>query len=156
MFVKIDNFICKCVKSGKQLELVSKNEDAIKYGFKKDGKIYYKNINSILDINEAYDIKFWIEYETNFEKVANKWDIKISKDSIVGNTVKLVFAEGYLPGWKVEEKGICSNYIPIEKIKNIVVEYRYYRRFGIDDNTILKNTISSKEFIKLFHICLNV
>lgn len=159
MFARIGDLLCRCVKSGHQYALVSRQRQAEKYGLKKGGKVYCKvyckEIASLSELDEAYDIMFWVEYETGLKNVPNLWGIKVEKDGIRDGCVRLVFAEGYLPGWKVEEKGISSTYVPVESLGKITVEYRYYRESGEGYRSFERRTISREEFLELYITHIN-
>ena len=103
MFARIGDLLCRCVKNGHQYALVSRQREAEKYGLKKEGKVYCREIASLSEMDEAYDIAFWAEYETGLENVPNLWGIRVEKDGIRDGCVRLVFAEGYLP--RVEGRG---------------------------------------------------
>lgn len=155
MFARIGDLLCRCVRSGHQYALVSRHREAEKYGLKKEGKVYCREIASLSELDEAYDIAFWVEYETGMKNVPNLWGIRAEKDGILDGCVKLVFAEGYLPGWKVEEKGISSTYVPVESLGRITVEYRYYWKSGKGDRTFERRTISREEFVELYIMHIN-
>lgn len=155
MFAKIGGLLCRCVRSGQEYALVSRHREAEKYGLKKEGKVYCKEIASLSELDEAYDIAFWAEYETGLENVPNLWEIRTEKDGIRDGCVRLVFAEGYLPGWKVEEKGISSTYVPVESLGMIIVEYGYYRESGEGYRTFERRTISKEEFLELYTMHIN-
>ena len=155
MFAKIGDLLCRCVISGHQYALVSRHQEAEKYGLKKEGKVYYREIASLSELDEAYDIAFWAEYETGLENVPNLWGIRVEKDGIRDGCVRLVFAEGYLPGWKVEEKGISSTYVPVESLGRITVEYGYYRESGKGYRTFERRTVFREEFLELYIMHIN-
>lgn len=155
MFARIGDLLCRCVRSGHQYALVSRHRKAEKYGLKKEGNVYYREVASLSELDEAYDITFWVEYETGLENVPNLWGIRVEKDGIRYGCVRLVFAEGYLPEWKVEEKGISSTYVPVESLGKITVEYRYYRESGEGYRSFERRTISREEFLELYIMHVN-
>ena len=59
MFARIGDLLCRCVKNGHQYALVSRQREAEKYGLKKEGKVYCREIVSLSEMDEAYDIAFW-------------------------------------------------------------------------------------------------
>ncbi len=155
MFARIGDILCRCARSRHQYVLVSRQREAEKYGLKKEGKAYCREIASLSELDEAYDIAFWAEYETGLENVPNLWGIRVEKDGIRDGCVRLFFAEGYLPGWKVEEKGISSTYVPVESLGRITVEYRYYRESGKGYRVFERRTISKEEFLELYTMHIN-
>ena len=58
MFARIGNLLCRCARSRQQYVLVSRQREAEKYGLKKEGKVYYREIASLSELDEAYDISF--------------------------------------------------------------------------------------------------
>ena len=59
---------------------------------------------------------FYVIYDTHLDKVPKEWRINIGNSAIKEDSVYLLFAEGILPGWKVEDKNVCSTYIKNEDI----------------------------------------
>ena len=46
-------------KRDKCFELVTKNSESTKYGFKKNNNIFYKKINDLSVLDDIYDISFF-------------------------------------------------------------------------------------------------
>ena len=45
------------------------------------------------------------------------WKIPFTQEYLYNEKIKLIFAEGILPGWPIEEKNVCSKYINIDQIQ---------------------------------------
>ena len=100
----------KIVREGEKWELISRNPDSEKNGFVKAGRIYYRSFDDV------YELAFYVIYDTHLDKVPKEWRINIGNSAIKEDSVYLLFAEGILPGWKVEDKNVCSTYIKNEDI----------------------------------------
>lgn len=136
----------KIVKDGKNWELVTKNPQSVEEGFMKDGNIFYKSINDLSMIEDMYDIWMLVEYDTHFEKVPKQWRLEFTKEFLSEGKIKLLFGEGILPGWNVEDKNVCSKYVSVSEISSAYV----VKRSKISDNE-KKETINISDVIDVFN-----
>ena len=60
---------------------------------------------------------FFVEYDTHLKNVSNLWEIPFTQEFLSNGKLKLIFAEGILPEWSIEEKNVCSKYINIDQIQ---------------------------------------
>lgn len=116
MFAEYKGKPYKIIKNGKQWELLSKKSESVNDGFERDGKLYYRTVHDIAELDDLYNIDISVMYDTGLEKVPTEWRLPINKEYFTETSVKLVFVEGLLPGWNVEDKNVCSLYIDISKI----------------------------------------
>lgn len=101
-------------KRDKCFELVTKKSENINNKFKKNNNIFYKKIKDLSVLDDIYDISLFVEYDTHLKNVSNLWKIPFTQEYLYNEKNKLIFAEGILPGWSIEEKNVCSKYINID------------------------------------------
>lgn len=141
----------KIVKDGKSWELVSKNPDCVKDGFVKDGKLFYKSVNDLSQVDDVYDMWVMVEYDTHLEKVNKTWRLEITKEFFTGNEVKLLFGEGILPGWKVEDKNVCSKYVNVCDISTAFIIKK-----SVINNSEKRERINSANLGSLFNTVISL
>lgn len=136
MYLDYRNKTYKLVRDGDEWEIISNDVRSIMDGFRKDGNIYYKQINNQKLLNTRYDIEIHMIYRTNYELVSNVWKVKVTPDLYNLGKIKIVFAEGLLPGWNVEDKNVCYKYIDITEVEDI-----YFVKLDMNYNEIEKKRI---------------
>lgn len=104
-------------KRDKCFEFVTKKSENINNKFKKNNNIFYKKINDLSVLDDIYDISLFVEYDTHLKNVSNLWKIPFTQEYLYNEKIKLIFAEGILLGWSIEEKNVCSKYINIDQIQ---------------------------------------
>ena len=120
----------KIIKDGKRWELISKKPNSIEAGFTKGGDLFYKSIDNLTLLDDIYDMWIMVVYDTHFDKVSKQWRLEITKEFFMDNKVKLLFGEGLLPGWTVEDKNVCSKYVDISEISDAYI----VKRSLVDNN----------------------
>lgn len=101
------------------------------------------------DIQDIYDVKFYIKWDSQLESVITKWHIETC-DYFTDGSVRLCH-EGYLPGWKIVEKGLSETYLKAEKIEGYSVEYKYVVKDGkkLDEPLVVEKEVDRQEFDEL-------
>ena len=91
-----------------------------------------------------------IDEDTVKDALANLSDNLLEElESIKDEKVRLRFAEGYLPGWEVEEKGVCVKEIELEDVLDSKIIYKYIKREGIKlESPYIEEKNISKEELK--------
>ncbi len=105
----------KLVKNGKNWELIS---DRNRFGFLKDGEIYYKPMENLEELDDVYELYILVTYDTGLDYVPNEWRVPLAKEYFDESSVKLVFVQGLLPGWVVEDKCVSSLKVDVNQTKS--------------------------------------
>ena len=86
------------------------------------------------------------------QKVITKWHIETC-DYFPGGMVRLCH-EGYLPGWKIVEKGLSETYLKPSKIEGYSVEYKYVVKDGkkLDEPLVIEQELDRQEFDELIEM----
>lgn len=147
MFAKYNQLLCKIIKTGKQYELISKNESAMNLGFEKEGQIYYKELKDLSEVDEVFELSLFAFYDTGLNKVSTEWKIELSKEYYRDEKFMLVFGEGFLPGWKVEDKSVCSTYVARCEVEKGWVVKNYIRKDGIENTETYKYEVTTEQLI---------
>ena len=71
--------------------------------------------------------------------------MSIGNCEIKEDSVMLLFAEGILPGWKVEDKNVCSTYI-----KNDDIPQAWIIKESIKTNKVEKELIDPKDLFSRY------
>ena len=104
-------------------------------------------------IESIYDVKFYVYWDSQLENVEKKWRIETSDYFSSGN-VELCH-EGYLPGWRVKEKGYSTTQIHPDQIEGYSVEYIYVVKDGkkLEEPLIIEKDVNREEFEKIIDEC---
>jgi hypothetical protein len=135
----------KIVREEGKWNLISMNPDSEKYGFEKDEDIYYKEFDDISEFDDVYELTFFVLYDTHLDKVPTEWSLNLSNGFFKEDSVKLLFAEGILPGWKVEDKNVCSTYI-----KNEDISQAWTIKESIITNSVEKEIVNPNELYSMY------
>lgn len=127
----------KLVKDGEKWELISKQEESIKDGFIKDGRLFYKPVSNLSELEDVLDISVFVEYKTHLQDVPSVWKLQFSKEYFTEDSVKLVFGMGLLPGWHVEDKNVSSQYVKVDDISKAWMETKS-KTTGIENKEEIK------------------
>ena len=135
----------KIVREEGKWNLISMNPDSEKYGFEKDEDIYYKEFDDISEFDDVYELTFFVLYDTHLDKVPTEWSLNLSNGFFKEDSVKLLFAEGILPRWKVEDKNVCSTYI-----KNEDISQAWTIKESIITNSVEKEIVNPNELYSMY------
>src|SRR5699024_1538288 len=86
--------------------IITSNVDKIDTSFTKSNLFWYKEV-SLTDKNltDIYELKLYINYDIDLPEVPKTWKLDVGDDVLKKkNTIKLVFYNGMLPGWRGEDK----------------------------------------------------
>ena len=102
------------------------------------------------NIQDIFNIQFFLKWDSHFEKVDTVWEIFTDKSYLNENQVLMRFANGLLPGWRAEEQTVCSRYVDINECEDFTIVYTYTVKDGIRLETPLKQEkkVSKEEFQK--------
>lgn len=153
MIAKYNRELYEIVKNGKIYEIITYQANKASDGFIKDRNLYFKTVsdNDIM-LTDIFSVEFVVSYDTGLPFVKSEWKISCDEASIKDEKVTLRFAEGYLPGWKVEEKGVCVKEIEMRDILNLKIVYNYRKKKGekCDIPCTEERIISTEELKKLY------
>jgi hypothetical protein len=106
--------------------------------------LFYKKIAEE-EITDIYDLEYWVKYESGLPNVSEWWKIGSEQNAITDDHVILLFAEGILPGWKIEEKNVCSNEVKLTSVSGAKIKVIYRRK----DNRELQIPITEERIVKI-------
>jgi len=112
--------------------IITSNVDKIDTSFTKSNLFWYKEV-SLTDKNltDIYELKLYINYDIDLPEVPKTWKLDVGDDVLKKkNTIKLVFYNGMLPGWRGEDKNISYKYINVNEIKNGSIKKIFYKKDG--------------------------
>lgn len=135
-------------------KIVTRIEDKSDYSFYKHRSVWVKIIQpEDPKIESIYDVKFYVYWDSQLENVEKKWRIQTSDYFSSGN-VELCH-EGYLPGWRVKEKGYSTTQIHPDQIEGYSVEYIYVVKDGkkLEEPLIIEKDVNREEFEKIIDEC---
>ena len=138
---------------GDDRELLTYKESKIDKKFEEDAGIYYRQIpENDPKLQDIYEVKFYIEWDSNLENVIKKWHIETCNYFPEG-IVRLCH-EGYLPGWKIIEKGLSEIYLKPSKIEGYSVEYIYVVKDGkkLSEPLVIEQKLDMQEFKELIEM----
>lgn len=151
MYIVYSNKIYRFLISA--MELLTYKLEKIDNSFENDDGIYYKKIEySDINIQDIYDVDFYIEWDSKMPKVQKKWKVT----SLYDDKVKL-FHEGHLPGWTIEEKLICSLVLDMEEIERYSIKYMYIIKDGkkLEEPFVIENEVNKEVFKEIFEQYIN-
>ena len=151
MYIKYNGILYRYLDDDR--ELLTYMESKIDKNFEEDEGIYYRQIlKNDPHIQDIYDVKFYIKWDSQLESVITKWHIETC-DYFTDGNVRLCH-EGYLPGWKIVEKGLSETYLKAEKIEGYSVEYKYVVKDGkkLDEPLVIEKEVDKQEFDELIEI----
>ena len=131
-------------------KIVTRIEEKSDGDFYKNRSVWVKIIGETdPNIQDIYDVKFYIKWDSQLESVITKWHIETC-DYFTDGNVRLCH-EGYLPGWKIVEKGLSETYLKAEKIEGYSVEYKYVVKDGkkLDEPLVVEKEVDRQEFDEL-------
>ena len=131
-------------------KIVTRIEEKSDGDFYKNRSVWVKIIGETdPNIQDIYDVKFYIKWDSQLESVITKWHIETC-DYFTDGSVRLCH-EGYLPGWKIVEKGLSETYLKAEKIEGYSVEYKYVVKDGkkLDEPLVVEKEVDRQEFDEL-------
>ena len=106
--------------------------------------VFYKKITEE-EITDIYNFEYWVKYKSGLPNVSEWWKIGSEQNTITNDYVILLFAEGILPGWKIEEKNVCSNEVKLTSVSGAKIKVIYRRK----DNRELQIPIIEERIVKI-------
>ncbi len=134
-------------------KIVTKIEEKSDGDFYKHGSSWVKVIDETdPNIQDIYDVKFYIKWDSHLKNVTKKWHIETCNYFPEG-IVRLCH-EGYLPGWKIIEKGLSEIYLKPSKIEGYSVEYIYVVKDGkkLSEPLVIEQKLDMQEFDELIEM----
>lgn len=131
MVVKYNGKYYFCYKLSNNLLISTKKIEKSDGTFTKDGDYWYKKVR--LDnekITDVFEVDLYVKYNVGLQDVPKVWHLEMSRTTIKNNSVKLVFHNGILPGWKAEDPTISYKYININEIKGGSIKKTFYKKDG--------------------------
>lgn len=153
MFIKYRNTLYDSLDEKTYLIIITRVESKIDEQFLKSRKSYYKEISTEdTDIQEIFNIQFYLNWDSHLEKVNTVWELfteEFTDDCLKNEQVLLVFAKGCLLGWKVEENTVCSRYVDINECEDFTVIYTYKMKDGerLEEPLKVEEKLTKEEFI---------
>lgn len=154
MIAKYNRELYEIVRNGKKYEIITYQDNKASEGFIKDKDLYFKTVlDDDIMLTDIFNVEFYVYYNTGLPSVQSEWRISLGGASIKDEKVRLRFAEGYLPGWEVEEKGVCVKDIELEDILDSKIIYNYIKREGIKlESPYIEEKNISKEELKNMYV----
>ena len=147
MYIKYSGVLYDFLDEKEHYELITRKEEKTDDTYNKDWEVWFKEI-PIDDpqIESIYDVKFYVYWDSQLENVEKKWRIQTSDYFSSGN-VELCH-EGYLPGWRVKEKGYSATQIDLDQMEGYSVEYIYVVKDGkkLEEPLIIEKDVNREEF----------
>lgn len=154
MYIRYDNKLYSYRNLRDCNKIVTRKVEKSNETFYKHRSVWVKVIENIdKNIEDIFDLKFYVEWDSGIENTPSEWYVQHSKGIILDNKMKLYFAQGHLPGWNVEEKTICSNIIDINEVEKYIVQYEYFVKKGrkLEEKEIDRQYVIKEEFIEKFN-----
>lgn len=120
--------------------------------FKKDRDDFYKEVNEE-DITDVFEVRYWAAYDAGLPDTPSLWIVQEEAGGIEKERIQLMFCNGILPGWEIEEKNVCTKFVEITEIKSTIVEYLYRKKDGKTLDSILREKIEVP-VEKMIELCL--
>jgi hypothetical protein len=146
MIAKYNNEYYLYICNRRTKEIITRQKIKTDNTFVSDDCVFYKQINSD-DIEDLFDVKFFVSCDSGIANTPTEWEI--GPDEIKGDQILLRFADGILPGWKVEEKNVCTKCIGVEDVLS-AKEVRSYKRkdyVTLLSENIKERTVESEDLI---------
>ena len=139
MFIIYKDTLYDLLEEKTHFIIITRNELKSNENFLKTKRSFYKNI-SLNDINiqDIFNIQFFLKWDSHFEKVDTVWEIFTDKSYLKDGQVLMRFANGQLPGWRAEEQTVCSRYVDINECEDFTIVYTYTVKDGERLETPLK------------------
>ncbi len=151
MFINYNNTLYDSLNEKTHLVIITRVESKIDEQFLKSRKSYYKEISTDdTNIQDIFDVKFYLDWDSHFERVDKTWEISTQINHLVGEQVLLEFVKGQLPGWKLEEQIICSKYVDINECENFTAVYTYDTKDGqrLENPLKVEEKLTKEKFIE--------
>lgn len=150
MIAKYNGELYEIVRNGEKYQIITYQDNKASQGFTKHKDLYFKTVSDDdIMLTDIFDVEFCVYYNTGLPSVQSEWRISLGGESIKDEKVRLRFAEGYLPGWEVEEKGVCVKEIELEDVLDSKIIYKYIKREGIKlESPYIEEKNISKEELK--------
>ena len=151
MYIKYNNIVFRFLDKKEYYKIITRNKNKTTDEFYKNKDVYVKKIiETDINIQDIFNIQFFLKWDSHFEKVDTVWEIFTDKSYLNENQVLMRFANGLLPGWRAEEQTVCSRYVDINECEDFTIVYTYTVKDGIRLETPLKQEkkVSKEEFQK--------
>ena len=151
MFIKYKDILYDLLEEKTYLSIITRNKLKSNEDFLKNKRSFYKNILlNDPNIQDIFNIQFFLKWDSHFEKVDTVWEVFTDKSYLKDGQVLMRFANGLLPGWRAEEQTVCSRYVDINECEDFTIVYTYTVKDGIRLETPLKQgkKVSKEEFQK--------
>lgn len=155
MIAKYNKELYEIVENGKNYEIITYQSNKAGDGFIKDRNLYFKLVlNDDIMLTDVFSVEFVVGYNTEIPSVQREWKISLDEESVKAEKVKLRFAEGYLPGWEVEEKGVCVKEIDMRALMYSKMVYNYRKKNGKKCDMLCteEKVLSIEELKKMYYL----
>lgn len=150
MFIKYDNKLYRYLNKKEYYKIITRNNEKITEEFYKSSESYVREISTDdTNIQNIFDIQFYLDWDSHLEKVDKTWEISIQENRLIEEKVFLRFAYGLLPGWRAEEQTVSSRYVDINECENFAVIYIYHLKDGerLEEPLRVEEKLTKEEFI---------
>ena len=150
MYIKYKNLTYSYLKRNEEIltYIIEKTDET----FLKDDDIYYKAIDyNDKNIQDIFDVEFYITWDSKLPKVQTKWRI-LNTGYYMRDGKVYISHEGQLPGWKMEEQYICSLLLDMNEIEGYSIKYTYNVKDGqrLETPLVIEENVERKEFEDTF------
>ena len=141
---KIYRYVANSRKKCIITSLRSKKED----DFTKDDDIFYKDVEEE-ELTDIFDVKFFVGYDAQLPGTPTEWEIDSSAIGMSGRKVRLLFTQGYLPGWKVTDKYVCEKHVDVSNLSYGRVIYKFRKKDGVQCELTEEQLLTPNELVTL-------
>ena len=124
-----EHYYSYSANSGERTIVTENKEKAYpEFEYEEDDEVFYKDVSEE-ELSDIFDIRFFVEYDTQLPHTPLMWDL--FPEDFSENGVYLVFAKGHLPNWEITDKYICRKLISYKEITKCEVVYEYKKKDGV-------------------------
>lgn len=151
MIAKFCDGLYEIIKNESVYELITYKKEKKSEEFTSHRNFFYAPVSIDDDrLSDIFIVEFFGIYDTGLDDVPIKWKLGQNEVQFENSTVLLRYTKGYLPNWKVEEKGISVKQILIDDIATFFVKYQYLKKDGqLCDGIVEESELAKDEFISL-------
>ena len=157
MYIRYNNFEYGYRNLPECKKIVTRKEEKSDETFYKNREVWVKIIEETdPNIQDIFDIKFYVTWDSKLENVITKWSIH-TWDYFSDGSINL-YHEGHLPDWRIVEKGISQKCIKASQVEGYAVEYKYIVKDGkkLDEPLIEEREVLREEFEEIMEIYDNI
>ena len=133
------------------VEIVTRNTSKTDETFSERKGVYFKVIDEN-DLMDIFSVRFYVDYDTGISDTPHIWTIDNGMSNPAKDRLLLRFGKGFLPGWEIEEKNICTKTIGFDDVRDIKISITYEKKDGqtMAPPYVDERVITKEEMIELF------